>query len=322
MPTPMAMVNVADAACHDDNPFGYYPYLRQRGWSAAYAERPWGASDIPSADELIASGLGFVLNRGCGLHKDGEGLTIGHSPFGGGPIICSPRGPGAFARFDEIFGPNGLESFEKETRDRTDRVRANGRESAIFIGGPKWDAFTPQTAEKIVQRTLTAWKGPLLRAGFDWVMFDSVTATEQWPGKEGPCMRLAESLLLDGVKVAGETIPAVTPGCFAWASGRFGMVASPEDRAYRSGAGYFNRACVGTATRRFLWLQGSIPPIQRVTMLQTELADPNGDDPITDFAGCWPVNPTSVGGTPSHTPSCPTAPSPSGLPDAFPAGPQ
>jgi len=315
----MAMVSVSSPD-FGHNDAGYYPYLIERGWSAAYGERPFGASDAPSCDETISAGLGFCLAWGCGRHPTGH--VIGKYHLGGGPVVCAPRGPGMFSRFNELFGPQGLESFEKESRDRTDRCRAMGTESAIYLGGVSADAFTPQTAEKLVQRMLDRWCDPIIRAGFDWFMGDAFPATEQLPGAPTPSMRLAEHLLYRGVKVAVETVELVTPTSFPWFNGRFGIVDLPGTREVRSGPGWFSKSCQGVNTRRFYWLQGSIPPVERLTMLQEELNSVDPATPVVDFGGAWPANPTSPAGTPSHTPSCPTAPSPSGLPDAFPAGPQ
>lgn len=288
MTTPLAMFSFSkDDSAH---PFGFYEYVAEKGWEHAYSTNVFGASDAPSVDEVIGGGFGLCLAWGTGRFRydytNSRPIDIAHvagyEHRTGRTITCHPRGPGAFARFDEFF-PGGLKGWVDATRKRTDRCRAAGLPTMIFLGLPSANSLSGPYG--VVSKTLERWTQPIIDAGIETVALDSSGAVSTFA--PNAALTWAEYMLEQGLNVAVETIEVATPSAFPWFNGRFGVVAMPEARTARDGAGWFNHHCPGVNTTRYLWLQGSIHPQDRVSLFEDERAKPDGDTVIVETAGCW-----------------------------------
>jgi hypothetical protein len=299
--------HVSDPGSLSDNPLGILPYIRQHGWEKSYAESPWGDRSWASVDESIKVHPRFVQSWATGLFPKGQTPKVGQYPrslVADWAIECWPRGPGAFAQFDEVFkATGGMAEFIDATRARTDACRRMGGESAIYLGCPPLSAFTPTTAWQTRRATMKRWTAPIKACGFDRVEMDAAFATRQVndAGAEykNPAMFWAEELLAEGIAVDGEAAERVHPELFPWFNGRFGCITSWQDRDKRMGAGWFNEHCVGCVTRRFVWLLGSITPAERMANAEAELARPANErhDVVMDFAGVAPEWWKAAGGT-------------------------
>jgi len=275
--------HLSDPGNLTNNPLGLHAYIRSGGWEAARATNPWGARDCPSLDETIAAGHGFIDSWATGLFADGEAAVAGNYPKPwGGKVTCWPRGPGAFARFDE-FRPGGLAEFIRSTRTRTDVCRKRGLDAGIYIGCPPASSITSATSYYTRTKTLKAWGKPIIDAGYTRVQLDAAAATSQINevGKKerNAAMWFAEYLLEQGIAVDIETFERVTPALFDWFNGRFGIIASSHDWEKRSGAGWFNASCVGTNTRRFVWIPGSVPVQDRISIVNAAI----DTTPVVEF---------------------------------------
>lgn len=259
-PGTLRLNTVCDAGNLAHNAFGLHAYIVERGWEASFAERPWGASDIPSVDETIAAGFGFVQSWATGIYADGKNRQIGKYPVWPGkapaPVECTPRGLDAFAEMDARWP-----GFVAAARKRTDASRAVHAESALYVGGVKLGTIPAYWSKSKRTATIDGWLAWVLEAGFDWLMLDAVFADDQGDGTaqdKTMNMHLAERALVRGLKVAGEPGETCTPGLFPWFNGRFAGITGLEQMTAppRNGPGWFGPACPGVCTEWFCWING------------------------------------------------------------------
>lgn len=276
MPRRLALIPYAfSESVTPANPLGLRPRILERGWEAFYSERE--SSDAPCVDDALAAGWGVYGSRVAGCFGPGDQtLCIGHyhDAFGGAPLFPEPRGPGAFTggQFHD------LEGFIAATRIRTDRAKRLGVDFGAYMTLPRWDALN-DVAHEDKFKLLDKWTRTIRDAGFTRVGGDMAPGTAQKPGEETAGLRWAEHLVWEGIEFDGETFERCTPTAFAWANGRFGVIASPESRERREG--WIGESTEGCYTRKFLWLQGHIPPAERRAMTEAETKM----DVIVDCAG-------------------------------------
>jgi hypothetical protein len=144
------------------------------------------------------------------------------------------------------------------------------------------NAVTPGASGDQIETMLKSWVGPFEAAGFDIVMMDAVVNTRQIPGEPTSSYRIAERLATLGVSFVHEGACRVCPTAYPWHDGRFGSVQAPPDRVASNIPGYFNTSCHETASEHFLWLQGSIPVAERLSLQHYELND--GRNVVMEFA--------------------------------------
>lgn len=264
---------------------GHASYLPTGTWEDSYASPPWGASDCPSVDESILAGWGFCNSWAYGQFLDGSQHAIGRMHVSGTPFRCTPRGPGAFARFDEVG--DGRAAHLTATRLRTDACRKIGQPAILYIGGGSETAYTPTSPRSVKAAVLKSWTDPIVAAGYTHVAVDGSAVTQQLPGETTPTYDWAEHLLSLGIGFIVETLEWVCPTSVLWFNGRFGCISSDHDRMIRGGNSWFHRGWTGCTTRRYLWIQGSVPPADRVALTAKELEDANGDQVIVDPGQCW-----------------------------------
>lgn len=270
----LRMFTCTDPSAFADNPIGLLPEFRRRGWESCFAKSLF--QGIPSLDETIEAGKGFVLNRATGIWPDGKQPMTVAQPRSRAKLGSEPRGLSEIAALEKI-----APGLPAAVRKRTDRCRVLRLKSIVYVGGLPLNLFTSKTAaeREAMLDAMVAW---VKACGFDAVGLDLTALDSQEWGKS-PTMRLAEKLIAAGVEVCIEAQPELQPGMFQWIDGRFSCMTGPGNWYAPDKMKYLRPENSRKALNNwYLWLQLSVKAEDRIAQANDFASF---GTPIVDFAG-------------------------------------
>lgn len=251
---------VTDPAWLAQNDFGLRPDITRDGWDASLNKRPW--ADLPSVDETIAAGFGFVQTWATGIYPDGSKPIGNYAKIPGYPTpktVCDMRGLDAVPEMERRWPGSAV-----ALKSRTDECKRRNLTSGAYVAGVREGLIASSWTVAKRNGVLDGWLQWVLDAGFEWLMLDAAGADDQ-SAKKSNTMLLAERALARGLKVACEPGERVTPGFYPWFNGRFGCVSDVDALTNtRSGQSWYGPACIGVATEWFGWMNGAYAAEARV----------------------------------------------------------